>query len=286
MPGGAKYMGLTDREKELLVEIQLWQDHQFLEFTNDFVNTFDRWLDDTFLRLPEDFRHKFFKQLDQWLFTIQAVIQQSENQTEKMKKLLTEASIENQHIHTITDLKQLPIEQLNYFANREKSNHQLISLLQGGVSGSGSSLLLGMDIPLMITVNLRAIQNIACSYGYDVRNPFEMMIALKLFHAATLPRRFQKHAWDKLMAEVKDKHDPYFYEGDEKITAEKWMLQLLTQILKAWAILLFRKKKKEGVSFISLAIGAGLNYQMTKKVTEFAQRFYQNRLLLEKSQSK
>jgi hypothetical protein len=198
VPGGAKYMGLTDREKELLVEIQLWQDHQFLEFTNDFVNTFDRWLDDTFLRLPEDFRHKFFKQLDQWLFTIQAVIQQSENQTEKMKKLLTEASIENQHIHTITDLKQLPIEQLNYFANREKSNHQLIALLQGGVSGSGSSLLLGMDIPLMITVNLRAIQNIACSYGYDVRNPFEMMIALKLFHAATLPRRFQKHAWMNL----------------------------------------------------------------------------------------
>lgn len=277
-------MGLTEREKELLVEIQLWQERQFIDFPNDFINTFDHWLDDMFACLPEDIQEKFFNQLDQWLFTIQSIIQQSENQAEKIQNLLTEARVKYDKIEMLSDFKQLPIEQLNYFANREKSNHQLISLIQGGVSGSGRRLLLGIDIPLMITINLRAIQNIACSYGYDIRNPFEMMMALKLFHAATLPRRFQKQAWNDLIDEVKDKQDAYFYEGDEKIIDEKWSLQLFTQILKSWAILIFRRKKNEGVSLISLAIGAGVNYQQTKKVTEFAQRFYQYRLLLEKSQ--
>lgn len=277
-------MGLTEREKELLVEIQLWQERQFIDFPNDFINTFDHWLDDMFARLPEDIQEKFFNQLDQWLFTIQSIIQQSENQAEKIQNLLTEARVKYDKIEMLSDFKQLPIEQLNYFANREKSNHQLISLIQGGVSGSGRRLLLGIDIPLMITINLRAIQNIACSYSYDIRNPFEMMMALKLFHAATLPRRFQKQAWNDLIDEVKDKQDAYFYEGDEKIIDEKWSLQLFTQILKSWAILIFRRKKNEGVSLISLAIGAGVNYQQTKKVTEFAQRFYQYRLLLEKSQ--
>lgn len=278
-------MELTEREKELLVEIQLWQDHQFVEFTNDFINTFDYWLDETFARLPEEIQDKFFNQLDQWLFTIQSFIQQSENQAGKIENLLTEARTANPHIQTIAELKQLPIEHLNHFANREKSHHQLFSLVQGGVSGSGRTLLLGIDVPLLITINLRAIQNIACSYGYDIRHPFEMMIALKLFHAATLPRRFQKGAWSDLINEVQDKQDAYFYEGDEKIIHEKWSLQLCTQIMKAFLILLFRKNKNEGVSLISLAIGAGVNYQITKKVTEFAQRFYQYRLLLEKSQS-
>ena len=43
------------------------------------------------------------------------------------------------------------------------------------------------------------------------------------------------------------------------------------------AIVLFKKKLIQGIPFISMAIGAGANYQLTRKVTDFAHKYYQMR---------
>lgn len=275
-------MGLSSREQKIFEDLQAWNEEFLSHQSNDLLHTYDVWFEETFLSLPEEIREKFFNQLDEWLFYIQSAIQQSINQSEKTEKLLSEARVTYPEVENIADLKKLPLEHLNHFANQDMTNHRLLSLIQGSLSGSGNTLLLGVDLPLMAVLNLRAIQNIASSYGFDTRNPFEMMIALKVFHMATLPRRFRKQAWQQLLEEVNTEGDPYFYEGDEKVVQLQWLTRPLSQILKGWLILLFRKKKQEGVSLLSIAIGASVNYSVTKNVTQFAQKFYQYRLLLEK----
>ncbi len=47
-------------------------------------------------------------------------------------------------------------------------------------------------------------------------------------------------------------------------------------------ILLFRRKVIQGIPLISMAIGAGANYQLTRKVTDLAHKYYQYRYLKEK----
>ncbi len=77
--------------------------------------------------------------------------------------------------------------------------------------------------------------------------------------------------------------DPcYFYEGNEELANITWLDQLFKQLLKGMAIVLFRKKMIQGIPFVSMALGAGANYQFTKKVTEFAHKYYQARYLIEK----
>lgn len=275
-------MGLSSYERKLYEKLTSWEEKYFSEETNDFVGMYDHWLEEALLLLPDDLREKFFHNLDQWLFYVQNTIQQSQNLNEKVEVILSEARVFNDQIQTVDDLKRLPIEQLNHFANQQISSHQLLSLFQGGIAGSGQSLLLGADIPLMLIINLRAVQLIGSCYGYDMRHPFEMMIALKVFYSATLPKRFQKTAWNQLMEEIADSNLPFLYEGSEKIIESSWLTRPLSQLLKAWMILIFNKKKDNSPSMISMFFGAGVNYSITKRVLSFTQHFYQLRLLEEK----
>lgn len=143
-------------------------------------------------------------------------------------------------------------------------------------------LLLGSDLPAMTVINIRTVQLIAMSYGFEVNTPFEMMVALKVFNAGAMPKRLQGIAWEELIHEIQTAEDDYFYLGIEELTNPTWMEQPLKQLLKALSITVFRQKLVRGIPFISIAIGAGANYQMTRSVSEFAQKFYQYRYLLEK----
>ncbi|MCU9614208.1 EcsC family protein [Caldibacillus lycopersici] len=274
---------LTNSEKIILTQMKEWENEQLQIIPNDFLRTYDTWIEDAFTKLPEKAQIKFFHELDSWLFYIHAAIQQSKSFDERVEHILNEARLTNESIQYITDLKYLPINRLNYYADRQISMHKLFSLIQGGVSGAGGTLFLGLDIPSVLVINLRAIQLIATTYGYDTKNPFEMMISLKLFHCATLPKRFQKQAWDSLLEEVNNGEESFFYEGNEQISDVAWLNQPLLQILKIWTILLCKKRKQQNIPFASMAIGASFNYSMTKNITQLSKRFYQYRNLLEKA---
>ena len=121
-------------------------------------------------------------------------------------------------------------------------------------------------------------------YGYEVNTPYEMMTSLKVFHGAILPKRIQKQAWEELFYDFETKTE-YFYEGNNRVTDLYTMEQPIKQIFKAMVILLFKRKAIRGIPIISIGIGAGSNYLLTRKVTDFAHKYYQMRYLLTKRQS-
>lgn len=185
-------------------------------------------------------------------------------------------------LEKIEDLKQLDIDQLQYIAVQQIARHRLYSFAQGGLAGTGGRLLLSTDIPAMAVINLRVVQLIAMTYGFEVNTPYEMMTSLKVFHTATLPPRIKKEGWTSLMDELEGLDEHYFYEGNEEIIDITWLEQPVQQLLKALVIILFRKKAVQGIPLVSMAIGAGANYQLTRKVTDLAHKYYQLRYLKEK----
>jgi len=275
-------MNLSEYERALLGEIEEWENAQFDVVPNDFIRAYDEWMTQSFSLIPEDIQEKFFKNLDQWIYYIHAAIQQSKPFEARIKRIIQSSQLYNENITYIQDLKQLPLPQLNYLADQEVSAHRLYALTQGGLSSSGNPLLFGLDFPILAVINLRLVQLIANCYGYDTRNPYEMAISLKVFHAATLPKRFQGSAWTRLISEIEGTEVAFFYEGDERMSDIRWLNQPLIHLLKNMVILLFQKRKNKKVPLTSIVIGATVNYQLTKNVSEFAKRFYQYRYLLEK----
>ncbi|ASS95889.1 EcsC family protein [Peribacillus simplex] len=275
-------MEFTNREMKVWNEISEWQEKLYQYEPTDLAALYDKWLEEGFALLPENVQQQFFEKLDTWLFHLHAMVQSSQVQIDARERILASARVFNEEIETLSDLNHLSIDQLNYIANQHIAKHRLYSFAQGGMSGSGGLLLLGSDIPAMTVINVRIVQLIAMSYGVEVNTPFEMMLALKVFNAGAMPKRLQGIAWEELIREVQTAEDDYFYLGIEELTNPTWMEQPLKQLLKALSIIVFRKKLVRGIPFISMAIGAGSNYQMTRSVSEFAQKFYQYRYLLEK----
>lgn len=275
-------MEFTNREMKVWNEISEWQEKLYQYEPTDLAALYDKWLEQGFALLPENVQQQFFEKLDTWLFHLHAMVQSSQVQIDARERILASARVFNEEIETLSDLNHLSIDQLNYIANQHIAKHRLYSFAQGGMSGSGGLLLLGSDIPAMTVINVRIVQLIAMSYGVEVNTPFEMMLALKVFNAGAMPKRLQGIAWEELIREVQTAEDDYFYLGIEELTNPTWMEQPLKQLLKALSIAVFRKKLVRGIPFISMAIGAGSNYQMTRSVSEFAQKFYQYRYLLDK----
>jgi len=278
-------MPLTDREQRALQVIEEWEKTLMNVEATDLQVTFEKYLEQSFSLLPEQIQSQFFSLMDTWLFHLNGIIQGSQLQTEAKKRILSLArTIGTADIEAIQDLRKLDLEQVQYIADKEAAKHKAYSLIQGGLTGTGHALMLGADIPAMAVINLKVVQLIAMSYGVDTSIPFEMMTSLKVFHTATLPRRLQKQGWQALMDERKNGEHSYFYEGNEEITDISWLEQPVKQMVKAITIILFRKKQIQGIPLLGMTVGAAVNYQLTKNVTEFAANYYQLRYLKAKEE--
>ena len=278
-------MPLTEREIVVLNEISSWEKNLLSYEANDFQLLYEKYLERSFSLLPEKVQRQFFSVIDGWLFHLHSIIQGSQLQMDAKERILGSGRIFRKDIENIADLRKLDIDQLQYIAEQQIARHRLYSFTQGGLSGTGGTLLLGADIPAMAVINLRVVQLIAMTYGFEVNTPFEMMTSLKVFHTATLPPRIQKEGWASLIAELEQQEELYFYEGNEEISDISWLEQPIQQLFKAMVIMLFRKKAIQGIPLVSMAIGAATNYQLTRKVTDFAHKYYQLRYLKDKEES-
>jgi hypothetical protein len=273
---------LDQRESQIRHELSEWELELLNHRANDFEMTYNKWMERGFESIHPKIRSKIFSTLDTWIFHLHAFIQGSQTQLDARRRLINEGRLLNENIEQLSDLNMLSIDQLSYLAEQQMAKYRTYALAQGGLTGTGGILLLGIDIPAVTILNLRAVQLVSMTYGYDVNVPYEMMTSLKVFHAATLPKRLQADALAQLKEDIIESSQVYFYEGNDELTDVTWVEHPLKQILKGTCILLFRKKLIQGLPLISMAVGAGLNYQLTKQVTEFAHKFYQMRYLQDK----
>ncbi|WP_226667032.1 EcsC family protein [Metabacillus litoralis] len=275
-------MNESVREAAILAEISSWEQELQNDVRTDFQRTFNRWVDRNIEEIPNRTKTIIYKKIDASLFNLHSFIQNSFIQQDAKKQILLSAKALNEDIVTISDLHKLSINQLHYLADLQTSKHRLYSFLQGGITGTGGLLLTSVDLPLQTILNLRAIQMISMCYGYEINNPYEMMTSLKLYHAALLPKHLQYSGWSELKKEVKEDRFAYFYEGNEDLADPNSMDYLLKQIAKLSVLALFKRKLIAGIPLVSIMIGAGINYQNTRHVSEFANRYYQYRYISEK----
>ena len=270
---------LTKREEEIWGSLLRWRQEMYHHEVSDKDDMLDTWMERAFSLLPAEVQEQFFEKLDSWLFHVNSLLQSSELIKGAKEQLIVSARAIHSDIAHVEDLRQLTIDQLNFLASQNGSRHRLYALAQGGFTGTGKAISLSSDFLGMLIINLRSVQLLSMSYGFDVRTPTDMMETLKVFRTATLPRRYQTCGWEDLMADLEREEDPYFYSGKDRITESFWMDEPLKQLLKLGAILMLKKNLISGIPILSMAVGAGCNYQTARKVTEFASRYYQYKYL-------
>ncbi|WP_257346592.1 EcsC family protein [Pseudalkalibacillus decolorationis] len=278
-------MNWTKNDKQVWYSIEKWEREYFTYYPSDFSKTYGKWFDEAFDKLTPSYKTKSLQIVDNLLFHLHSILLNAQFQRDSKERILLSIQAMNKDVKVWEDLKDCRIEQLRYIAHHNVAKHRLLSFAQGGLSGAGGILFLGLDIPASIAAHLRSIQVVALSYGYPIHEPYETMLSLKVFHAATLPRQHQRQAWEQLMVDISDQQlNPYFFESEEVVADSRWIRHLVGLVGKGTVLFMLRKRLIQGIPLMGMVYGAATNYQLSRQITDFANQFYQKRWLLDKKQ--
>ncbi|MGE1145490.1 EcsC family protein [Bacillus pumilus] len=82
-------------------------------------------------------------------------------------------------IQRIEDIEKAPIEIMDAISEQMGKNRTNLATVQGATTGVGGMFTLAADIPAVLGLSLKTLQDIAVTYGYDPKNKEERVFIIK-----------------------------------------------------------------------------------------------------------
>lgn len=180
---------------------------------------------------------------------------------------------ESYQIESMKEISDLPLEEMDAVSKKLMKFYSNFATVQGATTGFGGVWTLSADIPVLLGTTLKAIQEIAVTYGYDPTEEDERAFILKCL-------QFSYGSYTVKKALLPELHS--FESSKNKTVAQ----------LKGWkeVIYTFRdnfatKKFLQSFPFIGLFVGAYTNRKSLVDVTKTATMLYKKRRILERLNS-
>lgn len=167
---------------------------------------------------------------------------------------------------------QLPLGTMDEISGGITKSSTNTATVQGATTGIGGIFTLAIDIPLLLGISIKALQEIAISYGYDPTEKSERIFIVKCLQFSSSDIVGKKAILEDLAA---------FHSG-------KNSNQVMSQ-LQGWreVMLTYRdnfgwKKLFQMIPVAGMLFGAYLNRSTLHDVTETGRMMYRKRRILEK----
>ena len=166
----------------------------------------------------------------------------------------------------------LPAKQMTFLHRealvREKiSNYAKTGAAEGGITGAGGFLLSMADFPILISIKIKLLFEIATLYGYDVKDFKERLYILYIFELAFSSTKSASKVfvhlqdWDNKQEILPDNPDNFDWKTFQQEYRDYIDIAKLAQLLP----------------FVGAAVGAVANYQLLKKLGKTAMMAYRMR---------
>ncbi|OAS22047.1 EcsC family protein [Paenibacillus oryzisoli] len=177
---------------------------------------------------------------------------------------------------TIASVGSLPLKVLDQTADEIVLNRSKIATLQGATTGIGGILTLAIDIPAILGLSLKTIQEVAICYGYDPKDKQERIFTIKVLQFSSSDIVGKKAILEEL---------------GNYAAADKEKVQMISQ-LQGWreVFATYRdnwgwKKLFQLIPIAGILFGAWINRGTLKDVGEAAKMLYRKRRILERLQA-
>ena len=185
----------------------------------------------------------------------------------KIRKQTTEP------INSIDDIKYLPLETMNVVSEEIKKNSGNIATVQGATTGFGGIITLAIDIPIVLGLSLKTLQELAISYGFNPKEKEERIFIIKCLQFASA----DVVGKEAILKELSDYGNRHHLSHD------------MTSQLKGWREVVFTyrdqfgwKKLLQVIPIVGMVLGAYTNRSMLKDIAETGIMLYRKRRLMEK----
>ncbi|MBD2871177.1 EcsC family protein [Paenibacillus arenilitoris] len=171
---------------------------------------------------------------------------------------------------TLEEAGALPIAVMNQAAAGLASSRSKMATIQGATTGFGGMFTLAVDIPAILGLSLKIIQEIAICYGFDPKLKEERIFAVKVMQFASSDIVGKKAILEELSA----------YDSDGRSRQMLSQLQGWREVVAVYRDNFGWKKLFQMIPIAGMLFGAFINRGMLSDVAEAATMLYRKRRVL------
>lgn len=181
---------------------------------------------------------------------------------------------EDSAVQTLNQVKKLPISSMDVASGKITSNRKKLATIQGASTGIGGVFTLTIDIPLLLSLQLKTLQDIAICYGYDPNEKEERLFVVKCLQFVSS---------DIVGKQAILAHLSQFDNPDDASKREVMSeLQGWREVVFSYRDQLGWKKLFQMIPIAGLVFGAVINRSAVNDIAETGKMLYRKRRIVER----
>ncbi|WP_191562558.1 EcsC family protein [Metabacillus idriensis] len=181
--------------------------------------------------------------------------------------------VPNETVSSIDDMKKVPLNVMNLVGEDLKKNRGNVATVQGATTGFGGIFTLAADIPVLLGLSLKTLQEIAIAYGYDPTDREERIFIVKCLQFASADIVGKQAILNELSG---------YYNRSMAPAEMMSKLQGFREVVYTYRDHFGLKKLLQMVPVAGMIFGAYTNRSMVKDIAETGIMLYQKRRILER----
>ncbi|PAD67663.1 hypothetical protein CHH83_17670 [Bacillus sp. 7586-K] len=174
---------------------------------------------------------------------------------------------------TVDEIASLPLSTMDAVSKDLKTNRSQFATIQGATTGIGGIFTLAVDIPVILGLSLKTLQDIAIAYGYDPNEREERIFIIKClqFSSADVVGK------EAILNELAN-----FYKNEQSKSEVISQLQGWREVVYTYRDQFGWKKLLQMVPIAGMVFGALTNRSMINDLAETGMMLYRKRRILER----
>ena len=178
------------------------------------------------------------------------------------------------NIQNFDEVKDLPLTEMKAAVEKLTKSRKNIATIQGASTGIGGLFTLGIDIPLLLSMQIKILQDIAICYGYNPNEKKERIFIIKCLQYVSADVMGKNAILNQLS---------HFDDNSDKVQREVVLeMQGWKEVVFAYRDAFGWKKLFQMVPVFGIVFGAFSNRSMIHDIAETGEMFYRKRKVIER----
>jgi hypothetical protein len=182
-------------------------------------------------------------------------------------------------VKELGDIRDLALQDVDRIVGPLSSKYQALAVAEGAGSGLLGGLAIAADMGLVVGMALRAANEYATHYGFDVDSPGERLFIVRVLAAASSPNQDDRRAALEELATLAAELESS--DGWRQPTAASGV-KVTAKLAEALTVRLLKGKLGQVIPLAGAVIASGYNAWFVGSVTAMAYQLYRERFLLRK----
>ncbi|GIP21174.1 EcsC family protein [Paenibacillus sp. J22TS3] len=208
----------------------------------------------------------------QYLVSENAVLAKLYSTAETAGKLPADSALRSNQPLTLESARSLPIAVMDKTAEELTESRATFATAQGATTGFGGLFTLAIDIPAILGLSLKMIQEIAITYGYDPKEKLERAFVIKCLQFSSADIVGKKAVLEDLTS----------FDNPDRQRESLSQLQGWREVVASYRDNFGWKKLFQLVPVAGAVFGAIINRGTLQDVAEAATMLYRKRRILER----